>query len=122
MGIIGGKQQGWFHQILSLAVMSSMRLMGFRANACRCGSMVISGVSLSRQSYTFCRVFIFMKAHSLHAHMASSGGAGINVLSGHSRFISCKIPDSVATIKVLQSERLAYLMGEEVVPMKSAMV
>ena len=63
-------------------------------------STVISGNSYLRVLYSFFIVFNRMKLHSLQPQvLASSGGAAINFLPGLLFLISCRIPDSVATIK-----------------------
>src|SRR5699024_7039658 len=61
-----------------------------------------------------------MKLHSLHPHVLSFGGAGINVVCGHFFCISCKIPDSVATIYVFSGWFTAYFNKAAVDPTTSA--
>ena len=68
---------------------------------------IISGDSFFRHAYTFSNVFIRMYSHSLHEQptpSVTSGGTGINSLSGQARCISKRIPLSVAIIKRLADD------------------
>eukprot|EP00825_Cyclidium_porcatum_P031311 TRINITY_DN3314_c0_g1_i3.p7 TRINITY_DN3314_c0_g1~~TRINITY_DN3314_c0_g1_i3.p7 ORF type:complete len:160 (+),score=7.10 TRINITY_DN3314_c0_g1_i3:42-521(+) len=94
--IAAGSQTIWTAYLLPQRVISedcyleisSIRRIGTIAFSAISLSTFISGVSLSRQLYTFSIVFSFMKLHSLHPHVwLSSGGAGMKVLFGH-RFVN----------------------------------
>ena len=87
--------------------MSSIRCIGSIAFSAISLSTITSGNSYLSVLYNFFIVFNRMKLHSLQAHVLSLGGAGINSLSGLFFFISCNIPDSVATMKRLQSDCVA---------------
>ena len=87
--------------------MSSIRCIGSIAFSAISLSTITSGSSYLSVLYNFFIVFNRMKLHSLQAHVLSLGGAGINSLSGLFFFISCNIPDSVATMKRLQSDCVA---------------
>ena len=100
--------------------MSSIRCIGSIAFSAISLSTITSGSSYLSVLYNFFIVFNRMKLHSLQAHVLSLGGAGINSLSGLFFFISCNIPDSVATMKRLQSDCVAKRKRAAVEPTLSA--
>ena len=82
----------------------------------------ISGFSLSKQLYTFSKVFMRMYSHSLQEQptpSVTSGGTGINSLSGHARCISNRIPLSVAIIKRLEDDLIVCSSRALVEPITS---
>ncbi len=78
--------------------MSSMRWMGFTARSAISSSTSMVGAMNLSELYSFSSVINFMYSHSLQAQVPSSGGAGMNVLSGQRRCISNRMPLSVHTM------------------------
>ncbi len=66
-----------------LAEISNIRSMGNRARSISSGLNSTRGSRFAMQSWSFSSVFIFMNLHSVQRQM--SLGAGMKILSGHSR-------------------------------------
>ena len=68
------------------------------------GDSSTRGCRFAMQSCSFSSVFIFMNLHSLQAQR--SLGAGMKILSGHSRSSRCNMPASVAMMMARAGEFL----------------